>query len=371
MKIASRFFTAIQSGATALALPVTLTLLAQPASAQKEEDVAAARALATQGVTAYGEGRYKDSLDLFTRAESLLHAPPHVLYLARSASKLGQLVRARELFLKLGREELPANAPQAFRDAQTQARTEASAIEPRLASVDITLKTNGCASPKIEMDGKPVSAAVLGVPIPADPGKHHLAATAEGCRSLPVEVTLTEGGKGNAALVLEPSKSEPVAVPVAQPVAPLAPVSAPPSNTSAPAETPAKMDLSAPANNRDWMRPASYVAYGVGALGLGAGVLFGLDSRSKRKDADASYAACEATSGGCTLSDPQAQETTRLDNLARKRMTISVIGIVAAVAGIGGGTTLLLLAPHKESAPKSAKISPWVGVGSVGLTGTW
>src|SRR5512145_1200497 len=123
-----------------LCFAVAATLLASPASAQTEEDRAAARSLATQGISAFNEGRHAEALDLFSRAETLLHAPPHVLYMARAAAKVGQLVRARELYLKLSREELAANAPPAFRDAQAEARDEAKAIEPRLASIVITVK---------------------------------------------------------------------------------------------------------------------------------------------------------------------------------------------------------------------------------------
>src|ERR1700678_635322 len=48
---------------------------AGPAHAQSDEQRSAARAAATEGLQALSEGRYKDALDLCTRAESLMHAP--------------------------------------------------------------------------------------------------------------------------------------------------------------------------------------------------------------------------------------------------------------------------------------------------------
>jgi hypothetical protein len=45
------------------------------ATAQSDEQRANARALADQGVQAFSEGRWQDTVDLFERAESLLDAP--------------------------------------------------------------------------------------------------------------------------------------------------------------------------------------------------------------------------------------------------------------------------------------------------------
>src|SRR4051794_4053633 len=74
------------------------------ARAQTDEERAAARAAATEGAKAYDEKRYGDAVELFLKAESLLHAPPHLLYLARSYEKLGKLVKAQETYSKLTHE---------------------------------------------------------------------------------------------------------------------------------------------------------------------------------------------------------------------------------------------------------------------------
>src|SRR5262249_44867150 len=95
---------------------VSACVLAAPhASAQSDENRAAARAAATEGARAMSEKRYADAVDLFTRAEALVHAPPHLLYIARALAAQGKLVRAQETYVKIGRETLPPNAPKAFR----------------------------------------------------------------------------------------------------------------------------------------------------------------------------------------------------------------------------------------------------------------
>jgi hypothetical protein len=360
---------AIMLGATRcllspLCLAIAIALVAPRLSAQTEEDRAAARSLATQGIAAYSEGRHGVALDLFSRAESLLHAPPHVLYMARAAAKLGQLVRARELYLKLGREELPASAPQAFRDAQIAANDEVRAVEPRLANLVINVKVPpglDATSVKVEMDKKPISAAVLGVSFPADPGKHHLMASAPGFQSKLVEVTLAEAGRGAAELLLAPTGA-PVPMTVGQPVQP-----APAARTATPVAVVGIDSATMASGSPAWMRPLSYVAMGVGVLGLGAGTVFGLASRGNRTDADSLESQCGSP---CLNSDPLVLQIDAKDNQARRQMTLAVVGFVVGGVGVASGVTLFALSSRKPT--KSARsVTPFVGWGNAGLSGTW
>src|SRR5690349_19476001 len=99
-------------------LALGLSLSAGTSHAQSDEEKAAARALATQGAEALNNKKYAESLDLVTRAESIFHAPVHVLMIARAQAGLGKLVAAQESYLKVIREELAANAPAAFKRTQ-------------------------------------------------------------------------------------------------------------------------------------------------------------------------------------------------------------------------------------------------------------
>jgi tetratricopeptide (TPR) repeat protein len=351
-------------------IPLVLALSSSPAWAQSEQDRAAARALATQGIAAFNEGRSADALDLFTRAESLLHAPPHVLYMARSAAKLGQLVKAHELYLKLVREELPAGAPQAFRDAQTQARDEVASIEPRLASITINVKAAPGVAYHVTMDDQPISTAVIGVPFPADPGRHRLMASAPGQRAKAVEVTLADGGRGTAELLLQPDPTAPAALPAGNDTPATASTA-----TSAAVAPPADATSTGPRNA--WMRPASFVAFGIGAIGLGSGTYFGLRSRSERKDADNLANQCQAP---CLTSDPLVSQIDAKDNSARNHMTISAVSFIVGGLGVAAGTTLFVLSARKPTATTAtANVrtatrvdwTPFIGVGSAGVLGQW
>lgn len=353
----------IRRSLSALCIAVSVATVVEPAMGQTEEDRSAARSLATQGLAAHKEGRFADSLDLFSRAETLVHAPPHVLYMARAAAKLGQFVRARELYLKLMREELAANAPPAFRDAQTEAREEVKSIEPKLANLVISVKAPEGVSYKVEMDKRPISAAVIGVPIPADPGKHQIIATAPGYQSKLVEVTLSEGGRDRAELVLAPTGALPAATGTASGASSRsgAPSQAAPAAATSP--TPESTDAGPP----KWMRPVSYVAMGVGVVGLGLGTYFGLSSRSDRRDGDDAYDRCRAP---CLKSDPLARESASKYDDARTAMTLSIVSFVVGGVGIASGVPLFILSSRKPSG-SAQSVTPYMGWGSAGLSGSW
>src|SRR5687768_1027108 len=74
------------------------------AQAQSEEDRANARTAAGAGADAFDAGNFQKSADYFERAEGLVHSPVHQWYIARSVKELGQLVKARELCMRVVRE---------------------------------------------------------------------------------------------------------------------------------------------------------------------------------------------------------------------------------------------------------------------------
>jgi hypothetical protein len=328
--------------------------------------VAGARAAATEGAKAFQEGRWQDAVDLFTRAESLVHAPPHLLFLARAQVKLGRLVAARELYNKILREPLAGDAPPAFLTAREAAEAEIETIEPRLAR--LTIKVEGASEKPVTvtMDGRPVASALIGVSAPADPGKHELSATAEGFIAKPQTVTLAEGGQGQVLLSLVPDPNyKPPAPPPGD-----APAAAPASSGMASAppvgSEPQATSLAVPA----------YTAFGVGAVGLGAGILFTLQSSSKRSDADDAFATCQAAGDGdCRENDPSAGEVVSLEDDAKSAQTLATIGYIVGGVGVAAGVTLLILDGSGGSESAGSRSSPtlraWVGYRSAGLHGTF
>jgi hypothetical protein len=327
-----------------LALSACFCLAAPHASAQSDAERAGARAAATEGARAFDEGRYAEAVDLFTRAQSLVHAPPHLLYIARSHEKLGQLVKARESYLKITREKLATNAPEAFKQAHGAAAQELAALEPRIPYLTIGVTGPGADSASVSMDGNPVPKALVGVPHPVDPGEHALQATAPNASSQSQKITLEEGGRTSVALVLE-------AAPGGEEL---------PGTVTDPGNGPRD---SGAAKGGNGMRIGAYVALGVGVVGVAGGTFFALRSASKRSEADD---LCNLPGGACP--PEQRDQINSLDDDADGAGTMAAVSFIVGGVGIATGVTLLFLSSGASSASKRA-IQPWVGLGSAGVLG--
>jgi hypothetical protein len=355
------------------ALAACLLGASSPAFAQSDEQRAGARSLATEGAAAFNEGRFKEAVDLFSKAESLMHAPPHLLFAARAHAKLGQFVKAREAYMKIVKEQLAPNAPQAFRDAQTAAEEERKQVEPHIGR--LTIKVEGADGAKdlvVAVDGQPIPLVLLGVPQPMDPGDHTVTATATGFKGPPVTASLKDAGIGAVSLKMEVDKSMPP--PAAEPAAgagglavTTTPSGAPPSDSGA--------------SGNSGMRIGSYVGFGVGAVGIVLGSVFVMKSSSKRKEADdatktlesigsTSGGACSVSGGTCRGDIPQAQKVSDLDDQARSAKTLGIVGYVVGGVGVAAGVTLFVLSNKKEDS-KAAFVAPYVGLGAVGVQGAF
>jgi len=366
---------------TAAAAALTIALTQVPAGAQSDEQRAAARALATEGATAFSEGRYKDAADMFSRAESLLHAPPHLLFFARSSAKLGQYVRAREAYLKIIKEPLAANAPAAFRDAQAAAQEELKNVEPRIARLTINIDDKDARELVVKVDGNIVPSVLVGVPQPVDPGEHRVEAQATGKRAQPKAVTLKDGERQQIALRLEPDGSV-----VTQPTTPTGTVAPPPSQPAVGAEPSQSGVVTGPVapppdadssqgGPKQPLRTLSYVAFGVGAVGVvGAAVSF-VSAMSKQNEANDLFETCStAVPSTCSSSsDPDAQKIGDLDKQAASRKTLGVVGIGVAAAGIGAGIALFLVSRPDTTTQtaQGVRVEPVVGPTWLGVRGTF
>jgi hypothetical protein len=351
--------------------------------AQSEEDRAGARAAATEGAQAFRDQKWADAADLFTRAESLVHAPPHLLYLARAQTKLGQLVKAQENYNKIIRENLPATAPKAFHDAQGEAAKEIKDVEARIAYVKATVKGQAN-NLKVTMDGTLVPPALVGVQRPVDPGEHKFQASGDGMTSDVVAVTVKEGGHQAVEITLKPGAAPPMAA--AAPTAPSAPApsdSTPPASSAAPASTtaPATTSLStenAPAGGSSGLMIGGFVALGVGLVGFGVAGAFAAKASGKHSDADSLYDQYKCQTPGpnnCSPNGQQRQQILGLDDDANSAKKTANLGMVVGLVGVVGGAALLVLSmgggQKEKSSATRATVTPWIGPSSAGLSGAF
>jgi hypothetical protein len=328
-----------------------LLLVSTTSFAQSPEEKAGARAAALEGSKAFDEGRWSEAVDLFTRAESLVHSAVHLLYLARAQAKLGKLVRAREHYIQLTGEQLPHNAPDVLKEAKQSGEQELAELEPRVPYVSVVVQGAGPKPVKVVMDGEAVPPALLGVPRPVDPGEHKFQAFADGMESSVTSMSITESRNETVVLTLVPVKGG------ARPSAP----SASGSESGEPQGTPGDQPQAAggPPKVLTW------VAFGVGAVGIGVGTVFLLRAKSK---IDEGNELCEGPQGGPNGECPA--EVRELDDAARSSNTIGTIGFIAGGVGVAAGVTLLLMGGGGgEQTSAQASVTPQVGPGWAGVAG--
>lgn len=205
---------------------VSMTMSAA-ALGQSAADKATARQLATQGIQYYQQGKHAEALDLLQRAEQLYDAPVHLIYIARAQAALGKLVEASETYRRLIRTDLPAGAPQPFKDAVSDAQKELQQLEPKVPSLRIDVAPADAKGLQLKVDGDVISSVVIGINRPTNPGKHSVEAAAPNFDTATASVDLAVGGKQTVALQMQPRPGAPGPVP--------APVTGGPTSGTTPA----------------------------------------------------------------------------------------------------------------------------------------
>jgi hypothetical protein len=340
----------------AAALALSLLLPAGRAAAQSDEDKAAARVLATQGADALGAGKFAEALDLVSRAEQMFHAPTHLLLIARAQAGVGRLVAAKESYLKLTREELPASAPAAFKRAQQDGKDEMAALEANIASLRIAVEGGGQQKFTVKMDDQPVSPALLGVYRPVDPGKH--------------EIVVFPVGQGpvKSSLVLKNGEKKDLKLTIPDVVAGGAPVSAIDNPDGGPKPVPV-VDKAEPAAPGFFtpMRGAGIAAGVIGLGGVALGAVFLAKSSAQQSDADTQQAACVKAGKLCGAA--AHAQIHALDVNAASSGNIALVGFVAGGVLVATGVTLVILGKPKPRA--AATVTPWFTGNMGGLQGTF
>jgi hypothetical protein len=193
------------------AIAAASALLARPlpALADAAADKATARKLATEGIRLHDAGKHIDAIDRLERAQALLPAATHLLYLARSQVAIGKLVRGAETYRALARFPIGPGASDAFRDAVATGKVELARLEPRIPTLRIAVEPAEPAGLELRVDGEVVSNANLGVDRPIDPGRHRVQAAAPAHNSAESRVEIRAGEHKTVTLRLTPQAGAP------------------------------------------------------------------------------------------------------------------------------------------------------------------
>ena len=363
---------------------ICIFIAAHSAFAQTDLERATARDAANNGRAAYDAGKYEKAIDYLSRAEQLVHSPTHLLYMARAQAKLGRLVAAHETYLKISRESLAANAPKAFVSAQAAAEQEQDALDSRLPSVTVVLQGATTAPDVVvHMDGTALPAAMIGIPLPADPGEHVFKASGPTIASEPVTIKLAEAAKQTVTLTLRSTgATRPVtaATTSGHPAAAAAgPVAATGTASAGSAAAPPPPSESASVDSSKGHGPglliASLASFGLGAASAGIGAYFFVQSSNTRNESDKIYEQCSLASGGGKCSDPVKQdEILSKDNEADHQTNLGIVGMVGGGVGLIAGVTCLIVDVSRGSGSarqSTPHVTPVFGYRSVGLVGTF
>ena len=364
---------------------ICVFIAAHSAFAQTDLERATARDAANNGRAAFDAGKYEKAIDYLSRAEQLVHSPTHLLFMARAQAKLGRLVAAHETYLKITRESLASNAPKAFVTAQAAAEQEQDALDERLPSVTVVLQGATTAPDiKVEMDGTALSPAMIGIPLPADPGEHVFKATGPTIASDPVTVKLAEAGKQTVMLKLRSTGAAPPAV-AAKPktneqpavgTAAAVVATATPSGATSSAPPSGAEVADGPKGHGPGLMIASFVSFGVAAASAGVGTYFLLKASSTRNDSDKLYEQCTLASGDtgmCTDMELQDQILSK-DNEADHQTKVGIVGLVGSGVGLLAGLTFLIADVSRGNGSAShptPHVTPVFGFQSVGVVGTF
>lgn len=304
-------------------------------------DKATARDAYLAGMDLRAKKDLKGALEKFKVAYALVPSPITALEVGRSLVELGLLVEGNEKLLEASTMPAKANESADAKKARAEARKLADEVVGRIPSVSVKLAgVPEGATVLVTVDGRSVPADALAAPLKLNPGKHLVIGRIEGAEPTEASVTVAEGESKEIALKLTAPAPKPVD------------------------EGPAKKGEGGKRDDAS-LRPSAsgtsswtYVGFGVAGVGLVVGGITGGMAISKGSTLSSG---CEGTRCGPAhwgdVDSYNALRTTSFVALA--------IGVVGVGIGIGG-----LVSGGGEPA-KAAAVTPYVGLGTLGVRGAF
>ncbi|WP_437671116.1 hypothetical protein [Sorangium sp. So ce131] len=302
-----------------------LSLAAGVARAEPTADqAAAAEALFREGRDLVAKGKFAEACPKFAASQRLDPGYGTQWNLADCLERLGRTASAWAAFREAA--DMASRSGQADREAKAVRR--AADLEKKLERLAVAV-----AAPEpglvVKRNGAVLDAGAWGAPLPVDPGKHVVEATAPGKKPFTVEAQTA--GPGQIVTVevpsLEPAPEAAVPPPSGPVLAPTAP-------------SPPLAD-----DGAGTRRTLSFVAGGVGLAGVAVGSVFGLIASSRWNKAQDDHCRTE------TLCD--AQGVALVDD-AKGAATLSTVGFVVGGVGLAAGVALFVtsLSPTPPTAAR-------------------
>lgn len=318
--------TIVAIGARALAQGRVITSV--EAAEARDDDRRAALEDAHEGLRLFNQRRWRAALATFERANERHAAPTLELYMARCNDQLGELLAARRLYRSVVSRPVPADASRPFHNARRDAVRELAVLLKRIPRIAVKV----AAETQIRLDGVLVPSQQLHA-VDVDPGKHLLVAVAPGRAPMKKAIVVEEAAELTVTFSLDDHHPD-----VAEPVV---------------------SDGQSDERRGGSIAPA-LVAYGIGGLGLGVGIVTGVMAVVQTNDLETR---CDAT-----LHCPRALQSEA--DATRAIATVSTVGFVMAGVGAAAGTALLIWRPFGVGGDGD-HLEARAGLGAISLRGTF
>lgn len=304
------------------AIAVAMVFLSQPAFAQAD-----AKAEFDDGQKLFDAGRQADALPHFRKAFASSKSPNARLMVARCLIALGKTAEAYEEMATTTREATArAESDPKYARTRDSAAAEMAVLERRIGKLVVALAEPG-AGATVTLDGAPLTAERLGVPVAVQPGTMIVEATHGADKPVRREVTIAAGETKTVAIAFTTSAAAPPPVTTTMPVAP--PVD---SKTSG-----------------GGVRVVGFFVAGLGAAGMGAFAGAGLAAKSK-------FTTVQTECGGVRCTDPKYGP---IIDSGKTLTTVANVGLGVGIAGLVGGALMIALGgPSKAPVPTSVEIGP-------------
>ena len=290
---------------------------AQQSTRKVPLDPVAAEALFEQGRRALEKNDFDTACAKFEESQKLDPSVGTLMNWATCEQRRGHVATAWQRW-RQALDELPFGD-----DRVSFARKQATALEPRLPRLSITLRQRAPRESRVLRDGVELGQASLGSALPVDPGVRSITVRAPGFEPRTFTLEIAEGER--KSIEVEPGKALP-------PEAKVGGNAANPSNRSG----------------------LGWALIGVGAAGVATGIVTGLMLNARRDEVDAN-----CTAAGCNEVGLEAASE------GKTLLWVNAVGWGAGVAGLGVGAIFLLTGDSQPDSTRDAgsgRRSPSVAV---------
>lgn len=295
---------------------------------------AAARELGYAGVESYQAGSYQVAYDKLDKAYQVLNVPSLGLWSARALIKLNRWVEAAERLRQVLRLAPQGGDADVQQQSLQEAKHELDALTPRIPSLVIQVEELPVGGAQVTVDGDIVATALLGEPLPTNPGRHAVVVQFDS-RSLRREVLVQAGKQERVVLHLSQASAG---------TGPSSPTAPAPASDGHPSST---------------RKTIGWALVGTGGAGLLLGATTGILALTKKKALE--------DSSQCQGHNCLRTQTDDVNSYNSFRL-VSGVGLIAGAALAATGVVLIASTPTpaRDNQPVASHV--WLKASPASLT---